>query len=438
MATNLWQRRLASTLALPTHEINRLPPPLARLRREDNFSNVRIQFEHMRRHRAHPSFHVAVCVDQFRSHGRGVMRGIAKYVETFGPWSLFIDPLADSHYPRGRSENWQGDGILTYIMETSRAERLRASRIPTVELFAYRLDRKLPLVAHDDAAIGRVAAEHLMGRHLRRFAFSGYLGSSWSDRRMKGFMDHLLAAGCPAPSCLQIERPDTLAEWETVQQQLTVWLKELPKPIGLMASSDHHAQRILDACQRAEVVVPEDVAVIGVDNDEETCRLSDPPLTSVNLDSERVGYEGAKLLDKLMRGKARARHPDQILIPPLGAVSRQSTDVTAINDPLVASAARTIRERACQGLSVDEVVNELKISRSIFYQRFHDALGRSPHYEILRIQLERVKSLLTQTSLSLKEIAGMSGFSNPNYLNVAFKREMGMTPGEYRELHSWH
>lgn len=205
-----------------------------------------------------------------------------------------------------------------------------------------------------------------------------------------------------------------------------------------MACSDHHAQRILDACQRAKVVVPEEVAVIGVDNDEETCRLSDPPLTSVILDSERVGYEGAKLLDKLMRRKFKSRQPGQIFIRSLGGVARQSTDVTAINDPLVASAARTIRERACHGLSVDHLVNSLKISRNIFYQRFHDALGRSPHYEILRVQLDRVKSLLTQTALPLKEIAEMAGFNNPNYLSVAFKREMGVTPGDYREQHSWH
>src|SRR4051794_30579779 len=132
--------------------------------------------------------HVAVCVDQFRSHGRGVMRGIAKYVETYGPWSLFIDPLADSNYPKGRSENWRGEGILTYIEERQRAERLRRSGIPTVELFAYRLDGLLPLIAHDDLAIGRLAAEHLMGRHLRHFAFCGYSGVMWSDRRQEGFV----------------------------------------------------------------------------------------------------------------------------------------------------------------------------------------------------------------------------------------------------------
>lgn len=382
-------------------------------------------------------WHVAVCVDQFRSHGRGVMRGIARFVETYGPWSLFLDPLATSQFPRGRSENWRGDGILTYIEDTQRAERLRASQIPTVELFAYRLDRKLPLVAHDDIGVGRMAAEHLLDRHFRRFAFSGYRNSLWSDRREKGFTDFLNEAGGPPPASLHVERPETLAEWEEVQQRLTAWLAHLRKPAGLLACSDHHAQRILDACQRANVLVPEEIAVIGVDNDEETCRLSDPPLSSVVLDSERVGYEGAKLLEKLMRKRTGPHPPAQVLIPPLGVVARQSTDVTAINDPLVAGAARTIRERACHGLTVDELVNALKTSRSIFYQRFHDVLGRSPHYEILRVQLDRVKSLLAQTELSLKEIAEMAGFNNPNYLSVAFKREMGVTPGEYREQHKW-
>ena len=366
------------------------------------------------------------------------MRGIASYVETFGPWSLFIDPLADSNYPKGRSENWRGDGILTYIEDASRAERLRRGGIPTVELFAYRFDRQLPLVAHDDLAVGRMAAEHLMGRHFRHFAFCGYASALWSDRRQQGFVEFLTNNGCPPPTCLSVERPKTLAEWENVQQQLTSWIRQLRKPVALLACSDHHAQRILDACQRASVVVPEEVAVVGVDNDEETCRLSDPPLTSVILNSERVGYDGAKLLDQLMLGKANATKVAPMLIPPLGIISRRSTEVTAINDPLIANAARVIREKACQGLSVDELLREVGISRSIFYQRFHDALGRSPHYEILRVQLDRAKSLLTQTSMPLKKIAEMAGFNNPNYLSVAFKRETGVTPGEYRHQHNGH
>jgi LacI family transcriptional regulator len=213
---------------------------------------------------------------------------------------------------------------------------------------------------------------------------------------------------------------------------LTGWVRQLRKPIGLMACSDHHAQRILDACQRANLVVPEELAVIGVDNDEETCRLSDPPLTSVILNSERVGFEGARLLDKLMRGREKPDKTSPLLVPPIGIVTRRSTEVSAINDPLIANAARAIREKACHGLTVDALLRQFGISRSIFYQRFQDSLGRSPHYEILRVQLDRVKGLLTQTSLPLKKIAEMTGFNNPNYLNVAFKREIGLTPGEYR------
>lgn len=386
----------------------------------------------MKRRVNNPLPHVAVCVDQFRSHGRGVMRGIAEYVETFGPWSLFIDPLADSHYPQGRSEDWRGEGILTYIEDAKRAERLRRTGIPTVELFAYRLDRILPLVAPDDVAVGRLAAEHLLGRHFRHFAFCGYTGGLWSERRQTGFASALTKAGCPPPTCWSTPRPSTLAKWEYVQQQLTAWIRQLPKPVGLMACSDHHAQRILDACQRARVAVPEEVAVIGVDDDEEICRLSNPPLTSVILNSEKAGYEGAKLLAKLMRGRAKPGKPEVHLIPPVGIATRRSTDVTAINDPLIANAARFIREQACRGVTVEELLSEFKTSRSVFYQRFHDTLGRSPHYEILRVQLERVKNLLCQTSLPLKTIAEMAGFNNPNYLSVAFKREVGQTPGEFR------
>lgn len=383
-----------------------------------------------------PYPHIAVCVDQFRSHGRGVMRGIAKYVETYGPWSLFIDPLADSKFSHGRSENWRGDGILTYIDERPRAARLRASAIPTVELFAHRNDGLLPLVAHDDFAVGKLAAEHLATRHFRHFAYCGYSGSFSSAQRQRGFTRALLDSGCASPHTLSITRPQMIAEWETAQQELTAWLLRLPKPIGLMACTDHHAHRILDACQRVDIVVPEEVAVVGVDNDEEICRLSNPPLTSVILNSERVGYDGAALLDQLMRKKIRRDKVKPSFIAPLGLVTRRSTDVMAITDPLIAEAARAIRDKACQGLAVDELLKQFKISRSIFYQRFQNALGRSPHYEILRVQLDRVKNLLTQTSLPLKKIAEMAGFDNPNYLSVAFKREIGATPGNYRKEHN--
>jgi LacI family transcriptional regulator len=377
--------------------------------------------------------HVAVCVDNGRAHGRGVLKGIADYVDTYGPWSLFLDPQADSDRAGGRSKNWKGDGILTYVDEPARAKRLRKSGIPTVELFAFRDDALLPLVASDDVAIGRIAAEHLVDRHFQFFAFTGYRGVVWSERRKRGFLHALRQAGMAAPCCLDIARPRTLPEWERVQEQLTHWAKDLPKPIGLMACSDHHAQRVLDACQRAGICVPDEISVIGVDNNEEVCRLSNPPLTSVMDDPRTVGFEGARLLDQLMSGEVLARRVQPKWIPPLGVVTRRSTDVTAIEDRLMAEVIRFMREYACTGLNMKELPARFGLSRTVFYRRFQDALQRSPHEEILRIQMERAKALLTQTSLPLEKIAELSGFQTAAYLSVVFKRQLARTPSDFRQ-----
>ena len=378
--------------------------------------------------------HVAVCVDNGRAHGRGVLRGIADYVDAYGPWSLFVDPQADSVFPEGRSKNWSGDGILTYIECPTRAERLLKSGIPTVELFAFRADQTLPVVASDDFAIGKLAAEHLIERHFRSFAFTGYSGSLWSERRRKGFASAVEAARLLAPSCYDVVRPRTLVDWETVQSELTEWMRSLPKPVGLMACSDHHAQRVLDACRRAGTVVPEEVAVIGVDNNEEICRLSNPPLTSVIDDSRRVGYEGARLLHRLMTRKNVGKKKKTILIPPLGIATRRSTDVTAIDDRLMAEVLRYIREHACNGLNMKQLPGKFGMSRSVFYRRFQQATQRSPHEEVLRVQLDRAKALLAQTKLPLDKVATLAAFPSSAYLSVVFRREINQTPGQFRSL----
>lgn len=199
-----------------------------------------------------------------------------------------------------------------------------------------------------------------------------------------------------------------------------------------MACSDRLALRILDACHRARLTVPEEIAVIGVDNDEETCRLSTPPLTSVMDDPRRIGLEAARLLDQLMAGQRDPHELPPVLVPPLGIATRRSTDTTAIDDPFVSRAIRIIRERACEGLTVGELLSELHLSRSFFYGRFRTVLSRTPHQEILRVRLERVKNLLTQTDISLQEISARAGFEHPEYLQVAFKREVGVTPGRFR------
>jgi LacI family transcriptional regulator len=197
-----------------------------------------------------------------------------------------------------------------------------------------------------------------------------------------------------------------------------------------MVCNDPRGQLVLEAARRAGAAVPEQLAVIGVDNDEPVCEISDPPLSSVIPDHGQVGYEGAALLDRLFLGKTAPEAP--VFIPPAGLVTRLSTDVLAIDDPQVATAVRFIREHACDGISIEDVVEHLPLSRSTLQRRFRKALGRTIHDEILRIRLRRVQELLTDTDLPLESVADKAGFVHRQYLGEIFKRKTGDTLAEYR------
>ncbi|MBA4149925.1 MAG: DNA-binding transcriptional regulator [Verrucomicrobia bacterium] len=375
---------------------------------------------------------VAICVDRAQGYGTTILRGIARYVETYGPWSLFIDPRFNGELSQGWMREWAGDGVLAYVEDVRLADTLRHSEIPVVEVFGHRHDLGLPQVCTDNRAIGRLGAEHLIERKFRHFSFFGYRGLPWSELRLQGFAETLKNAGFECHVHLLPRHLGVLTQWNKVQQQMGDWLVKLPRPNGIMACSDRHAQRIIDACSRENISVPEEMAVVGAGNDEDLCRLTNPPLTSVIYDIERIGYEAAQLLDQIMRGNRAAAKPKCMLIPPLGIAMRRSTEVTAIDDRMIADAMRFIREHACDGITVEEILAEFNISKTHFYRRFQNALGRSPHEEILRVKLERARSLLTQTDLAIERIAELSGFEHSEYLYPVFKRVFGMTPRAFR------
>ena len=380
--------------------------------------------------------HVVVCVDYSAgSYSRGLLHGIAEYVATHRSWSLFVNTRKIVRGDRVRLRNWNSDGILLYAEDLLLSDRLRRSGIPTVSLGGPRSIPGLAQVRNDEGAIGRLAAQHLVECRLTHFAFCGYTPSvTWCQQRRDAFTEVAIQAGVVSPSFVGLQRLATPAEFKRNQQRLIQWICQLPKPVGIMACSDFQAQRILDACRKAGVVVPEEVALIGVGNDEEICLLAQPPLTSVQDNPRRIGYEAAALLDQLMLQRRRARQVEPLLVPPAGVVVRHSTDITATADRLIAEAVQCIYERACQGLTVKQLLQELPISRSEFYRRFQSVVGRSPHEQILHVRFERVKNLLAQTTFSLKKIAELSGFEHREYLTVAFNREFGMSPGEFRRL----
>jgi len=220
---------------------------------------------------------------------------------------------------------------------------------------------------------------------------------------------------------------------ESEIKSIAQWLLHLPKPVGIMACYDFRGRQILSACRENEIAVPDEVAVMGVDNDAVLCELADPPLSSVNLNAHRAGYDAAALLDRMMKGET-INHPGGHLIDPLGVVARQSTDVLAVEDPGVVAAVRYIRAHACEGISVKDVLKAAPQSRRSLECRFKKLIGRTPHDEISRVQLNRVRQLLVESDLSLEQIAESAGFAHAGYLSTVFYQSVGVNPRAYRAL----
>jgi LacI family transcriptional regulator len=277
--------------------------------------------------------------------------------------------------------------------------------------------------------------DHLRAIGVRRLAFCGYPPGQnrWADFRQQTFEEMAKAQGIPCESfrCKSMGRGYS---WEREQTQLAEWVKRLPKPAGLMACNDERGLQILDACRRVGVRVPQDLAVVGVDNDEFLCNLGSPAMSSVDVGADNAGYRAAAQLERLMAGKSLAE--DRVMLPPRGVVVRQSTDIVTIEDPELAEAVRFIRQHACDGIRVDDVLDNVNISHSSLQRRFKKLLNRSPKQEITRVQLERARELLSQTDLTLAEVAQRCGYAHLKDLCRVFRARLGTTPATYRARHA--
>ncbi len=382
--------------------------------------------------------HVAFIVETSMAYGREILRGVAQYLRENGPWTVYLEQrsLEDPRAPWLR--DWDGDGIISRLSPRL-ARLILETGIPTVDLDDQTPSSRLPTVQSDHQAIGALAAEHLLERGFAQFAFFGYPQFEWSRLNRDGFAARVRDAGYPCHEYglgQRVTWGHQQPSWEAEVDGASRWVAALPKPLGLMACNDFRGVQALDACRRAGVAVPEQVAVIGVDNETVACELAYPPLSSVIPDCRRIGYEAAGLLDLLMRGEGPEGPAPAV--PPLGVATRQSTDVTAIADPSVAAAMRFIRERACDGIGVDEVLEHVPVSRSVLQRRFRAVSGRTIHDAIAGVRLQRVKQLLIETDLPLSAIAARAGFSHVEYMSTAFRQATGSAPGAYRREHGGH
>jgi len=378
---------------------------------------------------------VALLVDTSYGVRRELLLGITRFVRMRGPWSLFIAGGENKHV-LSQLREWGGHGIIARIPDERTEEAVKEANLPTVSLCLSEkqqtLRKSLPLLANvsfDAAAdVAQLSVQHFAERRFRNFAFVG-LEAAWSDRREKAFCDELERLNFEAEVYHQPLRPADRV-WEREQPILTQWISELPKPIAILVCNDHRGRQVLEACRFATVQVPEEVAVLGIDNDDTFCDVADPPLSSIALEAEEAGYRVAEVLDGMMRGTiARS---ENIEVKAKRVVTRRSSDDFAVNDADVSAALKFIRQQQGRDICVADVADEVAVSRRSLEKQFRKVLGRTVLEEIHRAQLENAKKLLLETSHPICTVAALTGFRTSDYFVRFFHNRVGMTPRDFR------
>lgn len=360
-----------------------------------------------------------------------MLKGIAHFERTHQLWTAFLDDEARAETdPRWlRSKKW--NGVISRHTTPALVKACAELKIPLVDLNDSPPFPGVPKIRPDNVAIGHLGAEHFIERGYRHFGYCGFGNEEWARERRHGFVE---AVGLAGHKCdvLEVDYPGDLTPFWDVEQTevIAAWLQRLPKPAGVMSCLDMQALQVISAAQAAGLLVPEELAVLGANNDTIRCELAYPPLSSVAANPFQSGYVAAQLLTEMMAG----RKPKELdrRIEPVTVVTRPSTDVLAIEDKNIAAALGYIRERACLGITVDQVAKHAYASRSQLEKKFRRHLGHSPQAEIRRVQVAKIRQLLIETDFPLKRIAELAGFEHVEYMCVVFKRLSGSSPGAYR------
>ncbi|MBM4025116.1 MAG: helix-turn-helix domain-containing protein [Planctomycetes bacterium] len=375
---------------------------------------------------------ILILVDTSREFARGLLSGFAHYSQIHRPL-MFVTP--PPFYLRGSIERRQFfswidrltiDGVV--LQGRFLSQRIRDLGVPIIALDIESQPEGIPCILSDNGEIGRLGAEHLLDCAMSHYAFCGYNQLFWSEARCESFCKTMEQRG----HRVHLYRPaesKAPQSWTREYSLIIEWLDSLPRPLGLMACNDDRGQHILEACKLAGYAIPEEIAVLGADNDQLRCMMTTPPLSSISMNLEKAGYQAAALMTRLIEGKK----PRDIIVEPTLVVRRESTDIIAVDDPEVSSALRFIRDHAGEMIQVNDVVGALRVSRRSLYAKFKARLGRSVHDEIVRVRLGRLLTLLSDTNLQISQIAKIMGFPGPDKLYCFFRRETGKTPSQYRK-----
>ncbi|MEM6886102.1 MAG: DNA-binding transcriptional regulator [Verrucomicrobiota bacterium] len=336
-------------------------------------------------------------------------------------WHLDVSVLKSFQLP----ERWQGDGIITTLNSSHGLEAfIRRQRVPVVDLSSWRDDVDLPRVTADDRGIGKLAAEHYLRLGHRNFAWFALSVNPVGRRRMEGFQERIAEAGYP------LQRLD--GRGAANRAVVLKRIRSLSRPCAVFTKSDYDAAWFSGLVREAGLQIPEEVAVLGVDNSPLVCECVATPLSSVKHDFERIGYQGARLLDDLMSGKAVSAKKRLQLVPSEGVEVRQSTDYLAVSDPLIRQCMDLLQQSFAESISVDQLADQLAVSRRTLETRFRGAVQQSIREYLIQVRLQAGKRYLDEGQESVESIAALSGFCHASHFTATFKQKFGMTPGIYR------
>lgn len=368
------------------------------------------------------------------AYGRRVMHGITKYAVTRGGWEFFYKASANDpkvlFKATAAAEMW-ADGIIGHFIDQPFLTSIQRIGLPAVNVSSW-FETISPVRIHtNEFLIGKIAAEYFLERGLRSFAYWGYTFGAYSAHRCEGFQVTLKEAGFDCEVFDSTVPPNlSREEWMQSEEQMGQRLAKMEKPVGLLCVNDMLAREVLWVSERLGLHCPDDLAVLGVENDELACSVCIPPLSSVELAAARIGQDAAAVLDKMMAGQSAPAA--SILIPPIGVVTRQSTDVVAVVNPEVRDAIRFIRDHAHEPIDVRDVLKAVPVSRRAMEIQFKQVLHRTPRQQIQFERVQLAKRLLLETDISIAQLSERAGFSSPSLFWVIFRRFTGMGPKEYR------
>ncbi len=364
----------------------------------------------------------AVCIDTRDGAGRRRLRGVAQYAQQHG-WRMMLVRRRGEEAAREVAK-LRPQGIIAYIADRPLVDVANRLSVPLVDTAISEVDVSRS-VSLDNGEVGRLATELLTRLGLKHFGYCGVRGKRASEERQSSFAKHLGQSGFVLAAFSQ-----RVAEGESQMKPLTNWLQSLPKPVGILTFDDKLGERVLTACRWSDLPVPDLVAVLGIGNDDLVSKLTWPSLSSINVPAERIGFEAADILDHAMRRRQIKRPQRQL--SPSGVTMRGSTDVLAVQDSLVDSAAQYVREHAGKAIGVEHVARAVGVSRRTLDRRFVQALGRSVHEELSAVRMQNACLLLSESQKTVAGIAAACGFRTAASFSRAFHRHNGCWPMEYR------